>query len=91
MTDVGRQYDDLKIKYERTEWELLGKIRDLEQKYNDKERESLTTLTVLRDHEREIDGLIAENRRLRGELDNLHGDYSERMQRAEKAKKSHLV
>lgn len=91
LADISRQYEDLKVKYERTERELIGRIRELEMKFNEKERESITNLNILQSNEREMEELKAQNRRLHEELDGVHGEYSERMHKAEKAKKSHLV
>lgn len=91
LTEINRLYEDLKAKYERMEREFLIKIRELEQKYNDKEKESINNINILRNNEQELNDLRNENRSFRAELDEIHNDHNDKLQRMEKAKKSNMV
>lgn len=82
MEDLNYQNGNLKMKFEGIERELFMKINELEQKYNEKERESISNLAIIRNNEQELIDLRNENRFLKGEIDDV---------KSEKIKRSNFV
>ena len=71
--------------------EINRQNEDLKGRLNEQERENFNNINIMRRMESELNDLRNENGRLVGEINALHDDHNDRLQKMEKAKKSHMV